>query len=149
MSCASCANSDRLNLKPSVWGKHLWFSLYSIALGYPNTPKDEDKAAIRSLMQNLVTLIPCEACRSNLKTELETCPITDEMLLDSDSVTHYIYDLQQKVSTRLGKTTPSYTAVIRTVLSQQSRLCGTQSRDVFIGVLLFIIILLTVLVCVK
>jgi len=48
-------------------GRHAWFYLHTIAATYPQFPTDEDKSAVRMLMESFGQLFPCKLCRRHLQ----------------------------------------------------------------------------------
>ena len=118
MACSSSA--PRLNLQPSMWGPYAWMFLYTAAMGYPNTPSQQDKDAVKNLFASLTHLLPCELCRHNL-TEKLNGPFGGTRLEDavacSETLTRFVYDLEAAVAAKNGKPIASYDDVKRGVMT--------------------------------
>lgn len=117
MSCTSTA--PRMNLQPSMWGPYAWMFLYTIALGYPNNPTQEDKDGVKDLIHSLTRLLPCEMCRHNLTTKLNG-PIgarLDEATGCSESLVRYVYDLESAVAQTNGRSMKPFQEVVGGVMS--------------------------------
>lgn len=115
MACSG-STDERLNLKPEVWGKNMWDTLYAVALGYPNTPTDIEKNAAKNFIMSLQSLLPCASCRDNFATEIASNSI-DSSLQCSDTFTKYIYDLQCRISTRLRKHKFTYDETVEHIIN--------------------------------
>jgi len=93
--------------------------LYTVALGYPNTPTPQEKAAAKDFLLSLQHLIPCDKCRVNLRAKMngEFGTRLDAALQCSETFTRYVYDLEASVAASTGKTLPSYSDTVKTLLS--------------------------------
>ena len=85
--------------------------LYTVALGYPNTPTSGERAAAKNLLLSLQDLLPCDKCRINFRNkiggELGGARLEDALQC-SETLTRYIYDLETSVSATTGKAMPSF-----------------------------------------
>lgn len=118
MSCTSSA--PRLNLQPTMWGPYAWMFLYTMALGYPNTPSDMDKQAFKDFIYALPNLLPCEMCRHNLSTKLRGelgGNRLDDAVMCSEKLVRYVYDLESAVAQTTGKAMKPFPDVVRSVMS--------------------------------
>lgn len=70
-------------MEPKVWGRYLWTSIHSIALGYPDEPTEQDKKDFKEFYSNLWKVIPCQRCSDNYKKHLQELPI--DGFLDSNT----------------------------------------------------------------
>lgn len=100
MSC-SASTEERQNLKPQVWGFYAWMFLYSVALGYPNNPTEDEKMAAKNTIQSLRYLLPCHACREHFSKELSTRSL-DDALKCSESFVNFLCNLENSVNERIG-----------------------------------------------
>jgi hypothetical protein len=57
-------------LNPKVWGASLWAALHFVALGYPESPSEDDVAAYRAFFSALDKVIPCGSCSDNYRRHL-------------------------------------------------------------------------------
>ena len=51
----------------SVWGPAQWHMLHTISFNYPVKPTLEEKKQYRNYVISLQNILPCGACRKNLK----------------------------------------------------------------------------------
>ena len=50
-----------------AWGKHMWYTIHYVALGYPENPTHEDVNTYYSFYRDLYKVIPCPNCREHYK----------------------------------------------------------------------------------
>ena len=152
MSCSS--NTQRMNVKPGVWGPHAWVFLYTIALGYPDSPTEHDQQSAKQMMLSLQDLLPCERCRTNFGDKLDGgmggARLT-EAVRCRDTFLDYVYDLEAAVAASNGKTVPPQTEVVGNVMTQRYVLTTDESpptspRLTLLWVLLPVSVVLGVLV---
>ena len=91
------------NMKPDIWGRHLWLSLHFIALDFSDNPTDEDKLNYKLFFENLHQVIPCYKCSLNYKPNLQQRPITDKDTMNTKSLFKWTVDIHNLVNTELGK----------------------------------------------
>lgn len=96
----------RRNIPPSRWGRHVWLTLYALALGYPNSANTLEMEAMAQLIKSLPTLLPCESCRTHLARDFKEHP-PDPHLGGSEQLITYIAHLEARVAARLQKVAPS------------------------------------------
>lgn len=70
----------RTNLDPKVWGKHGWFFLESVIIGYPEKPTEHDKSRFKKWFTLIQYVLPCEKCRYNYRRHLQEHPLNDKIL---------------------------------------------------------------------
>lgn len=87
---------------PQLWGPHLWKSIHYIALGYPTTPREEDKMNYNLFYSNLWKYIPCMKCALNYKRHLDELPI-DSFLTSNIKLFEWTVNLHNIVNRELGK----------------------------------------------
>lgn len=95
----SCMNNKML---PTIWGKHLWFSIHFVALDYPDSPEQEHIQAYKDFYTNLWKVIPCFKCAVNYKRHLQELPI-DGHLHSQDALFAWTVALHNIVNKELGK----------------------------------------------
>jgi hypothetical protein len=103
-----------------MWGPYAWMFLYTLALGYPNTPSESDKAAFKNFIHALPNLLPCEMCRHNLATKLSGelgGARMDDAVMCSEKLVRYVYDLESAVAQTTGKAMKPFPQVVRSVMS--------------------------------
>lgn len=87
----------------SVWGPALWHTLHTISFNYPIKPNQEEKKNYRNFMLNLVNILPCKYCRTNLKKNYKNIPLTMECMKNRNNFSRYVYKLHENVNKLLGK----------------------------------------------
>ena len=87
----------------SVWGPAIWHSLHTISFNYPVNPSLQDKKNYRDYVLSLQNVLPCGACRKNLKTNLKYNPLTMKQMKSRDTFSRYIYNLHEIVNKMLKK----------------------------------------------
>jgi len=110
-----------MNLKPEFWGPYAWMFLYTIALGYPNTPTEDDRESVKQLFGSFGSLLPCERCRHNFDAKMAG-PLGGELegaTSCSETLVKFVYDLESAVAVTNGKTPAPMDTVISKVLSNQ------------------------------
>ena len=65
-----------MNVEPSIWGPSGWIFLECIAIGYPNTPTQEQQKYYKNFFANLGIILPCEKCRYNYDAHLTKTSFT-------------------------------------------------------------------------
>jgi len=87
----------------SVWGPAQWHMLHTISFNYPVDPTPEQKKQYRDYVISLQNVLPCGACRKNLKTNFKHLPLTMHSLKNRDTFSRYIYNLHELVNKMLHK----------------------------------------------
>lgn len=87
----------------SVWGPPTWHLLHTISFNYPINPRQEQKKQYRNFVLSLQNVLPCGACRKNLKMNFQHLPLTMKEMKNRDSFSRYIYNLHELVNKMLHK----------------------------------------------
>jgi hypothetical protein len=87
----------------STWGPPLWHALHTMSFNYPVNPTIEDKHHYRDFILSLQNVLPCGACRKNLKNNFKQMPITMSDMSNRDTFSRYIYNLHELVNRMLKK----------------------------------------------
>lgn len=87
----------------SVWGPAMWHYLHIMSFNYPNNPTKEDKKYYKDFILNLVHVLPCKYCRTNLCNNLKELPITNSVMKNRNSFSRYVYKLHELVNLMLKK----------------------------------------------
>jgi hypothetical protein len=87
----------------STWGPPLWHALHTMSFNYPVNPSLEDKHHYRDFVLSLQNVLPCGACRKNLKTNFRQLPLTMADMESRDTFSRYIYNLHELVNRMLKK----------------------------------------------
>jgi hypothetical protein len=142
-------------MDPKVWGKHMWFSIHFVALGYPEQPSDMDKYNYRSFYENLHKVLMCEKCAKHYVEHLKELPL-QQFLDNRQKLFEWTVRLHNIVNRSLGKPEMSvedaYTFYTSGFLDASSKnessekgygwskiafSCGIVVASLFIGVLIF------------
>jgi hypothetical protein len=87
----------------TVWGPAQWHMLHTISFNYPVKPTEEQKRQYRNYVLSLQNVLPCGACRKNLKTNLRHLPLKMSDMKSRDTFSRYIYNLHELVNKMLKK----------------------------------------------
>lgn len=87
----------------SVWGPTQWHMLHTISFNYPINPTKTDKKYYKQYLLNLQYTLPCKYCRINLRNNLKTLPITNEVMENRENFSRYVYNLHELVNKMLDK----------------------------------------------
>jgi len=87
----------------TVWGPTQWHMLHTISFNYPVKPTEEQKKEYRDYVLSLQHILPCGACRKNLKTNLRHLPLKMSVMKSRDTFSRYIYNLHELVNKMLKK----------------------------------------------
>ena len=87
----------------SVWGPSMWHTLHTISFNYPCKPTYTQKKQYMNYMKSLVNVLPCGACRENLKKNYKTLPITLSVMKNRNTFSRYVYKLHELVNKMLNK----------------------------------------------
>jgi len=87
----------------TVWGPAQWHMLHTISFNYPVNPTKEQKIQYRNYVLSLQNILPCGACRKNLKTNLRHLPLKMTDMKSRDTFSRYIYNLHELVNKMLNK----------------------------------------------
>jgi hypothetical protein len=87
----------------TVWGPAQWHMLHTISFNYPVKPTEEQKKQYRDYVLSLQNVLPCGACRKNLKTNLRHLPLKMSDMKSRETFSKYIYNLHELVNKMLKK----------------------------------------------
>jgi len=87
----------------TIWGPPQWHMLHTISFNYPVHPTLEQKTQYRDFILSLQNVLPCGACRKNLKANLKQLPLTMKDMENRDTFSRYIYNLHELVNKMLNK----------------------------------------------
>jgi len=106
-----------------VWGPPGWFFLHVVAAGYPVNPNDFDIAnelvpgttaeRYRTVFANMGHVLPCKFCRNSYNQYIKELPMTTDVLASRDALTHWLWDIHNKVNAKLGTKGKAFGAVRR------------------------------------
>lgn len=87
----------------TVWGPTQWHMLHTISFNYPVNPTNEQKNEYRNYILSLQHVLPCGACRKNLKNNLKHYPLKMTDMKSRETFSRYIYNLHELVNKMLDK----------------------------------------------
>lgn len=87
----------------SIWGPSMWHYLHTMSFNYPEHPTQSDKKHYLGFIKLLQHTLPCGKCRSNLKMNLKTLPITIQDMKSRGTFSMYVYRLHELINKMLGK----------------------------------------------
>ena len=87
----------------TVWGPTQWHMLHTISFNYPVNPSEVEKKQYRNYVLSLQNVLPCGACRKNLKTNLKHMPLKMSDMKSRETFSRYIYNLHELVNKMLKK----------------------------------------------
>ena len=92
------------NINPLLWGPHLWKFMHYLTLSYPDNPNIDEQNKFRNFFTMIGQYLPCEKCRVNYKTNIQTLPLTDVVLSSRNNLIKWLFDLHNIVNKETGKT---------------------------------------------
>lgn len=87
----------------AIWGPAQWHMLHMISFNYPVHPTEEQKRQYRNYVLSLQYVLPCAACRKNLKNNFKHLPLTMKDMKNRDTFSRYIYLLHEHINNMLHK----------------------------------------------
>jgi hypothetical protein len=96
------------NINPLLWGPHLWKFMHYLTLSYPDNPDIAEQNKFRNFFMMIGQYLPCEKCRVNYKTNIQTLPLTDVVLSSRNNLIKWLFDLHNIVNKETGKTQITY-----------------------------------------
>jgi hypothetical protein len=116
------------NIDPTIWGPHLWKFMHYFTLSYPDNPTDEDKDILYNFFHTIQTVLPCEKCRYNFKSHLETTPLTDEVLSSNINVVKWLFNIHNEVNKYTNKPIMSYDEFIKVYSTNKNHKIDNQDK---------------------
>jgi hypothetical protein len=93
---------------PDKWGVHGWKFIHHIALGYPNTPTENDKNNYKSFFSLIGNVLPCHICSDHYNQNLLIHPLNDEVLSNKTNLINWTIDMHNEVNKKNGTKIYSY-----------------------------------------
>lgn len=108
----------------SVWGPAIWHVLHTISFNYKVHPSEEEKAQYKTFIESLQNVLPCRACRENLKKNLPLAGYGDHVYENRETFSRFIFDLHQTVNKMLGKENDLTYEKVRDIYENFRARCG-------------------------
>lgn len=99
-------------MEPQVWGKHGWFFLHSITMGYPDHPTNTVRDNYRSFFYNIGAVLPCNKCQVNFRKHMEQIPI-EPALINRSKLVEWLINIHNLTNKDTGKKELTYAEVIK------------------------------------
>jgi hypothetical protein len=97
-----------MGLGPDKWGVHGWKFIHHVALGYPNTPNENQKNNYKSFYTLIGSVLPCHICSDHYNEHLLIHPLTDEVLSSKINLINWTIDMHNEVNKIHGKKIYNY-----------------------------------------
>lgn len=134
------------NIDPKLWGKHFWNTIHYITISYPNNPTTDQKRNIKLFFELLGGLLPCENCRAHFAKNIQTYPLTDEILNSRYKLIEWAVKVHNEVNNRTGKQYVSVNEAIQMYTQdtnkQESFLQGRWNSTITMILLILLIVVL-------
>jgi hypothetical protein len=132
----------------TVWGKHYWFFLHTVAHSYPIHPNAVTKRKYYDLITNFPLFIPDEKMGNRFAEMLDKYPVTP-YLVSRDSFTRWVNFIHNKYNVLLGKPEVSYLEGVQSYFKKYepkpillSEKLKIHKRTIFIALFLVLFVLI-------
>lgn len=97
-------SDQKRGVSPKKWGPCTWGFLHFVAMGYPAEPTPGDQIQYRSFFVDaLPCVLPCKACRENLKRHITHAPPDAALREGRDALFAWTVRLHNIVNRETGK----------------------------------------------
>ena len=114
----------------SVWGPPLWHYLHTMSFNYPVKPSFTEKKRYMKFMLQLMYVLPCKYCRTNLKNNYKVMPLTMKHMKNRHTFSLYVYDLHERINSQLGKESNLTYENVRNRYEHFRARCGKKSKNI-------------------
>ena len=104
------------NIKPDLWGPHLWRFLHYLSLSYPSNPTDEEKEIMLNFLESLQEILPCEKCRYNFNNHLDNLDMN--ILNSNETFIRWLFDVHNDVNKSTNKPIMEYDDFVKLYSTQ-------------------------------
>ena len=116
------------NIKPDLWGPHLWRFLHYLSLSYPSNPTDEEKEIMLNFLESLQEILPCEKCRYNFNKHLDNLDMN--VLNSNESFIKWLFNIHNEVNKSNNKPVLEYSEFINMYSNQNQVTPVTEISEV-------------------
>ena len=111
-----------MGLGPDKWGVHGWKFIHHIAIGYPNSPTENDKNNYKSFFTLMGTVLPCSICSEHYNENLLIHPLNDEVLSSKTNLINWTIDMHNEVNKKHGKKIYDYDEALELIINNYNNL---------------------------
>lgn len=133
------------NINPLLWGPHLWKFMHYLTLSYPDNPNIDEQNKFRNFFTMIGQYLPCEKCRVNYKTNIQTLPLTDVVLSSRNNLIKWLFDLHNIVNKETGKTQLTYDKFNDIYLNNKQEENDNNNIQYKYGILIILAVILIIL----
>lgn len=90
-------------MRPSVWGKHVWYTIHFVALQFPDPPSEREQMLYFEFYKTLSKVLPCGLCREHFKVVWSKHPLTTDRLSSREALFAWTVEVHNLVNEDLGK----------------------------------------------
>lgn len=130
------------NMNPEIWGNSFWEVIHLIGYNYSDYPSDDDKKNTRDFFDLIGLLLPCEKCRAHYKNHMITYSLTDNDLINKNTLFTWTINLHNVVNLSLNKKHLTEKNVIDRYIHKKKY----DNKNIFIILLLILILILLVVI---
>lgn len=106
-------------MDPKLWGPSAWKTLHALAI---EADRRKSSTEFYNYIQNLASLLPCEACRGHMQSYLQIYPVPAENMFQ------YTVQFHNHVNKRLGKREVSYEEALEMWHSSACAKCEPEEK---------------------
>ena len=114
------------NIKPDLWGPHLWRFLHYLSLSYPSNPTDEEKEIMLNFLESLQEILPCEKCRYNFNKHLDNLDMN--ALNNNENFIKWLFNVHNDVNKSNNKPIMEYDDFVKLYSTNQNQINNTTQQ---------------------
>lgn len=138
---------------PDIWGIHGWKFIHHIALGYPNSPTENDKNNYKSFFSLLGNILPCHLCTDHYNEHLLIYPLTNTVLSNKTNFINWTIDMHNEVNKKNGKKIYNYDEALKLIknnyISNNNSMSYNDDNNnsmLYIAIMIFFLLLVITIV---
>ena len=90
-------------ITPEVWGPHGWKFIHYVTLAYPEHPTPAQKEKYKAFLILLKDVLPCSLCANHYAENLQSHPLTDEVLSTKENLVKWGIEIHNIVNKSKNK----------------------------------------------